>query len=221
MTSTISTENNRVLIIDTKAGNLFSLKAAIERLGFTTNICQQPDEIDYCAIVIPGQGRFGTVMKNISANGWLPYLEQARADNIPMLGICVGMQIFFETSEEDRGVPGLGWFKGQAKALDFPKKPMVGWAELDSNVWPGAMVYFVNSYAVKSSAQGIATTTYGETFCAAICDGSFTGVQFHPEKSSSAGAEIISQSLSPSLRPSLCPSHSPSANIPNKQGANQ
>jgi imidazole glycerol phosphate synthase glutamine amidotransferase subunit len=185
----------KVLIIDTKAGNLFSLQSAIERLGFEVFISDKPDTQLYDGIVIPGQGRFGTVMKNISALGWPEYLEQAFKRNIPMLGICVGMQIFFEASDEDPDSTGLGWLKGRAKALDFPKKPMVGWAALESESWDQKVVYFVNSYAIKSSEKQVATTTYGETFCAAIRLGSLTGVQFHPEKSSQAGAEIIRQAL--------------------------
>jgi cyclase len=187
--------NKTILIVDTKAGNLFSLKAAIERLGYSAVILDKPNDAQYAGIVIPGQGRFGTVLKNIRANGWQDYLQGARANNIPMLGICVGMQIFFEASAEDEDAVGFGWFKGKAEALDFPKKPMVGWAELDSNVWPNSIVYFVNSFAIKDSEFSIATTTYGETFVAAIKDGSFTGVQFHPEKSSTDGAEIIRQAL--------------------------
>jgi glutamine amidotransferase len=192
--------SNLILIVDTKAGNLFSLKAAIERLGYVAVILDKPDvDANYAAIVIPGQGRFGTVLNNIRANGWQGYLEAARASNIPMLGICVGMQIFFEASAEDEDASGFGWFKGKAEALDFPKKPMVGWAELDSNIWPNSIVYFVNSFAIKESEFSIAKTTYGETFVAAINEGNFTGVQFHPEKSAADGAEIIKQALSLSI----------------------
>ncbi len=187
--------NKQILIIDTKAGNLFSLQAAIVRLGFDVTILDKPSDAHFDGVVIPGQGRFGTVLKNITANGWLPYLEKLRHSGIPMLGICVGMQIFFESSDEDAGAEGIGWFKGKANALDFPKKPMVGWAKLDSNIWPKSIVYFVNSYAIKDSQYSIAKTTYGETFSAAVRRDNFTGVQFHPEKSSGAGAEIIRQSL--------------------------
>jgi glutamine amidotransferase len=185
----------KILIIDTKAGNLFSINAAIERLGFETIILDKPSSDFYDGIVIPGQGRFGTVMQNIRANGWDKYLAQARLANLPILGICVGMQIFFESSDEDDGVEGLGWFKGRAVALDFPKKPMVGWANLYSDVWPDVSVYFVNSYAIKQSDISIATTTYGESFCAAVNQGNFTGVQFHPEKSSDIGSQLILQAL--------------------------
>ncbi len=192
-----------ILIIDTKAGNLFSLQSAIERLGFAVTILESAsdakNEQPFDAVVIPGQGRFATVLENIRARGWPDYLEQTFKANIPMLGICVGMQIFFEASEEDPDAKGLGWLEGRARALDFPKKPMVGWAQLDSDYWKEAIVYFVNSYAVKSSDVQIASTTYGENFCAAIKTGSLTGVQFHPEKSGEKGAEIIKRALTNTL----------------------
>ncbi|PHS19489.1 MAG: imidazole glycerol phosphate synthase subunit HisH [Kangiella sp.] len=186
-----------VLIIDTKAGNLFSLRAAIERLGFNVTILQQPNAEFFDAIVIPGQGRFGTVINNISKNRWLDYLKNAYENKLPILGICVGMQIFFEASDEDPNINGLSWFKGKTQALNFPKKPMVGWATLSSQLktWANKSVYFVNSYAIKESEHSIAETTYGETFCAAIKKGSFTGVQFHPEKSSEVGSQIIFEAL--------------------------
>ncbi len=185
----------KILIIDTKAGNLFSIAAAIERLGFETSIREKPCSEKFDAIVIPGQGRFGAVMKNIRNNHWDSYLERARNAEIPTLGICVGMQIFFESSDEDENIEGLSWFKGQAQALAFPKKPMVGWANLDSEIWPDISVYFVNSYAIKTSDITIATTNYGEEFCAAIKYENFTGMQFHPEKSSEVGSKLILQAL--------------------------
>ncbi len=112
-----------------------------------------------------------------------------------MLGICVGMQIFFEASDEDKDADGIGWFKGKANALDFPQKPMVAWPKLDSNTSPDHIVSFVNRYAIKDSQHSIAKPTYGETISAAVRQDNFTGVQFHPEKSSDAGAEIIKQPL--------------------------
>lgn len=190
----------KVLIVDTKAGNLFSLQACIERLGYDSEILQSPKTEnylgdEYTAIVIPGQGRFGTVMKNISANGWPRYLKSAFEQQIPMLGICVGMQIFFTASEEDPEATGLAWFDGKARALEFPKKPMVGWANIETETWQDTCIYFVNSFAIQSAKESIATTFYGEKFCAAIRSGSFTGVQFHPEKSGESGSKIIAESL--------------------------
>ena len=189
----------KVLIVDTKAGNLFSLDAALKRLGFEVSILPKPPTEDFDAVVIPGQGRFGTVLSNLREANWPAYFENCRQQQKPMFGICVGMQIFFESSEEDSGVKGLGWFKGGAEALQFPKKPMVGWADLDTigraSTWPEEPVYFVNSFAVRSSEYAIAKTEYGENFCAAVAKDNFVGVQFHPEKSAECGAEIIRQSL--------------------------
>jgi len=185
----------KILIIDTKAGNLFSLKSAINRLGFIPTILQQPNDEKFDAVVVPGQGRFGAVVKNLAADGWMDYLNSLKGTSIPILGICVGMQIFFERSEEDVGVKGLSWLTGKAKALNFPKKPMVGWASLTSKVWSDSCVYFVNSFAIQNSDHSIAHCTYGETFCAAVHFENFVGVQFHPEKSSIDGAKIIEQVL--------------------------
>lgn len=193
-----------ILIIDTNAGNLFSLTAALERLGFCVTVLSEPNEAQleatFDAVVIPGQGRFGTVMQNIRISGWPEYLKNTYENSTPILGICVGMQIFFEASEEDPKVKGLGWFKGKSEALDFPKKPMVGWAKLTSQIkeYKDSVVYFVNSYAIKQSENMIAETSYGETFCAAIKMGSFTGVQFHPEKSSEAGRAILLEAITAS-----------------------
>jgi len=192
--------SKKLLIIDTLAGNLFSLKAAVERLGFEVDICQSPNDNSYDALVIPGQGRFGAVVKQLRKQGWDVYSKKALEQGLPMLGICVGMQIFFEASDEDAGVPGFSWFKGKAEALDFPKKPMVGWAELESSdpIFSEKMVYFVNSFAIETATESVATTEYGQRFSAAVKKGSFYGVQFHPEKSSQAGLEIIKNILMPS-----------------------
>jgi len=190
--------SRKVLIIDTLAGNLFSLQAAIERLGYSVEIRQSPNEQHFDAIVIPGQGRFGAVVTQLRKQGWADYCQKALQQAIPMLGICVGMQIFFEASDEDPDVEGFGWFKGKAKALDFPKKPMVGWAELHSDdaLFSNKVVYFVNSFAVEKADESVATTDYGQTFCTAVRLGSFYGVQFHPEKSSQAGLQMMQQILS-------------------------
>mgnify|MGYP005812944997 CR=1 FL=1 len=187
--------SKKILIVDTQAGNLFSLRAAIERLGFRAIILDEPNDDIFDGIVIPGQGRFGRVMQSVRDKGWVSYLKQARLNEIPILGICVGMQIFFEFSDEDKNVKGLAWFKGKVEALNFPKRPMVGWARLDSQTWSNSSVYFVNSFAVKQSSYSIASTCYGERFCAAVKQGFFTGVQFHPEKSGEVGSQIIERAL--------------------------
>ncbi len=185
----------KVLIIDTHTGNLFSLQAAIQRLGYETILLTHPNNDHFDAIVIPGQGRFGTVMKTINQYRWNDYLKKSWKNNIPILGICVGMQVFFESSDEDPDISGMSWLKGKVEQLDFPKKTMVGWAVLSGKYWHNRIVYFVNSYAIKSSPYSISHTTYGESFCAAIQYGSLMGVQFHPEKSSLTGQKILQQVL--------------------------
>ncbi len=193
----MSKAKKQILIVDTKAGNLFSLKAALQRLNFDVTILDRPPSKRFDGIVIPGQGRFGTVIDNITQANWPEYFTDCKKNNIPMLGICVGMQIFFEASDEDPSAKGLAWFKGRVQSLDFPKKPMVGWADLNTTglakQWPKKPVYFVNSFAIRTSNNAIATTQYGENFCAAIASDNFVGVQFHPEKSSFCGSKIIEQ----------------------------
>jgi len=191
--------NNRVLIVNTRAGNLYSLRASIERLGFQTVTANSPSDEIFSSIVIPGQGRFGTVMENLKSNGWIDYLYQEKEKGQRIIGICVGMQIFFEKSAEDPGVAGLGWLKGEVIAPNFPKKPMIGWAQLESNVWPDEIVYFVNSYAVKTSEFCIAKTFYGESFCAAVSNKNIFGMQFHPEKSGATGSKLMRQLLTGAL----------------------
>ena len=184
-----------VTIIDTKAGNLFSLKACLERVGKTVTIAATPDDLVGEQLVLPGQGHFGSVMRNLEQSGWIDCLNLWRSQNKPILGICVGMQIFFESSQEASAINGLGWFKGHAEKLNFPKQPMVGWAKIQSSTLTEGTPYFVNSYAIRESEQCIATTSYGETFCAAVKDNKVVGFQFHPEKSSLYGQQLMATVL--------------------------
>lgn len=192
--------NKTLGVINTKAGNLFSLYACLKRIGFNTVQINTTDDIEnnsVDALVIPGQGRFGQVMKQLTATGLDSSIIQWVRQDKPLLGICVGLQVLFEQSEEDPGVRGLGIFAGKVERLDSPKQPMVGWSKLNSSV--GSMnekiVYFVNSFGVKQSAVTAATVTYGEQFVAATNQGNIWAFQFHPEKSGEVGEEIIKQCL--------------------------
>ncbi|MCO7223092.1 imidazole glycerol phosphate synthase subunit HisH [Pleionea sp. CnH1-48] len=180
-----------ITILNTEAGNLFSLSAALKAIGFDVVIANTPSEVKGSQLVIPGQGRFGTVMQTLESNNWLPFLDQWRKEQKQVVGICVGMQILFEDSAEDNNTKGLGWFKGRAEKLNFPKQPMVGWANISSSRLPEGAAYFVNSYAIRDASQCIARTHYGESFCAAVNDKTITGLQFHPEKSGQYGRQLL------------------------------
>ena len=183
-------------IINTGAGNLTSLYQAILSIGKTAIIINDANAFEstiFSNIIIPGQGHFGSVMTTLNQKKISPLLQQWKQDNKPILGICVGMQIFFEGSDEDPEVTGFGWLSGRAKTLNFPKKPMVGWCEVQPthSFLTKGNAYFVNSFGIKFSDFEIAQTTYGEVFCSAIKKNNLIGVQFHPEKSSHYGLEVI------------------------------
>ncbi len=187
-------------IINTGAGNLTSLQQAIRAVGLTTTVIDSADvfrQRNFAHIVIPGQGRFGAVMNRLNETGLSDLLQQWQQQNKPIFGICVGMQIFFEGSDEDQNISGLGWLQGRAKALAFPKRPMVGWSSVDPtlNFLNRGNAYFVNSFAIKHTEFEVATTEYGEQFSSAVKKDKLIGVQFHPEKSSSYGLEVIKKCL--------------------------
>ena len=192
-------------ILDTEAGNLASVRAALDRLGLAHRTLgdAQTDGLD--AILVPGQGRFGAVMASLDARGWRDELLAWARDGKPLVGICVGQQILFEGSDEDPDARGLALLPGRAERLAFPKAPMVGWAPVawrDAGL-PDGDAYFVNSFAVRPSdalrASGaiLAETAYGERFASAVRSGSVTAVQFHPEKSGAWGQRVLAHLLAP------------------------
>lgn len=196
-----SVEPKVVGVINTKAGNLFSLYACLNRIGYSTVQINNPQDMvrnQVDALMVPGQGRFGQVMKQLVATGLDETIKDWIVADKPFLGICVGLQVLFKQSEEDPGVAGLGIFEGKVERLNSPKQPMVGWSKLssDDEGLNENIVYFVNSYGVKQSDVTAATVTYGEQFIAAINQGNAWAVQFHPEKSGDVGEEVIKQCLS-------------------------
>ena len=196
-----SVEPKVVGVINTKAGNLFSLYACLNRIGYSTVQINNPQDMvrnQVDALMVPGQGRFGQVMKQLVATGLDETIKDWIVADKPFLGTCVGLQVLFKQSEEDPGVAGLGIFEGKVKRLNSPKQPMVGWSKLssDDEGLNEKIVYFVNSYGVKQSDVTAATVTYGEQFIAAINQGNAWAVQFHPEKSGDVGEEVIKQCLS-------------------------
>jgi len=189
-----------VLIVDYGVGNLLSLKVALEKTGLIATITtptQSLKEAD--AIALPGVGNFtaaAQALKPIKAD----LVDIAKAGT-PILGICLGLQLFFEASEEGPG-EGLAFFKGKDVRLTGPVKvPHMGWNalnivkpnELFNGINDGAYVYFVHSlYPVPADPDIMCTTTeYGETFTSAVAKSNIYGTQFHPEKSGDIGLTIL------------------------------
>ena len=192
-------------IVDYGVGNLRSAQKAFETLGQPAEITSDPERIAAApAVVLPGQGAFGTCMENLAAAGLVEPVRQAARSGRPFLGICVGMQILFDESEESPGVPGLGIFGG--RVVRFPrdpdrKVPHMGWNQLKiarrvpalASVEDGAYVYFVHSYHPVPADPGVVatTTSYGLDFVSSVGrDNVYAGV-FHPEKSQRVGLALL------------------------------
>jgi imidazole glycerol-phosphate synthase subunit HisH len=192
-------------IVDYGVGNLRSAQKAFETLGQPAEITSDPERIAAApAVVLPGQGAFGTCMENLAAAGLVEPVRQAARSGRPFLGICVGMQILFDESEESPGVPGLGIFGG--RVVRFPrdpdrKVPHMGWNQLKiarrvpalATVENGAYVYFVHSYHPVPVDPGVVatTTSYGLDFVSSVGrDNVYAGV-FHPEKSQRVGLALL------------------------------
>ncbi len=186
----------RVGIINTDAGNVKSVIYAFTKLGCIASILDEPtDEID--VLVIPGQGRFGKVMQALRKRQLDHYIRQWYFSKKPIIAICVGMQIFFQDSDEDPDIPGLGIFPDSVTKLDTPKQPVIGWLPLNSktNLLSDKVVYFVNGYGVKATQFATAHVNYQETFTAAIESRGLRAFQFHPEKSGKDGLEVLAKCL--------------------------
>jgi glutamine amidotransferase len=193
-------------IIDYGSGNLRSVSKAFEHVGANVRLVSKPEEFDkLAAVVLPGVGSFGDCVRNLrEARLWDPVGEWLESGK-PFLGICLGYQLLFESSEESPGVQGFGRFKGSV--VRFPsdaglKVPHMGWNTIELSkpgcpLWRGLSadpyVYFVHSYfPVPASPEIVAgRCTYGQSFAAAIWDTNIMAVQFHPEKSQDAGLAML------------------------------
>lgn len=185
-----------VVIIDLNSGNLLSLENALSRKDQPLSRIQQPDAYDFTGdeiLVLPGQGRFAFITDRMDDLGWRGFLTDWLTAGGQLVGICVGMQILFEGSDEDPLARGLGYLKGHCQRLNHPKTPMVGWAQLNSYKlnMKDQYAYFVNSYGVPDCKHATAKVTYGNTFCAAVQKNRVYGFQFHPEKSGHFGRELL------------------------------
>ena len=194
----------KIAIIDYGMGNLHSAAKALEKVGAQVAVTRDPERVRQAdKVVLPGVGAFGDCMKNLNERGLAPVIHEVIAAGKPFLGICVGLQMLFEGSEEDPGVAGLGIFKGLVRKIVAPglKIPHMGWNNLEyrtssslfQGLPPAAYVYFVHSYhAVPTDESCItAVTDYGGQVTAAVGRGLVQAVQFHPEKSSAVGLKIL------------------------------
>jgi glutamine amidotransferase len=196
--------NNVIAIIDYGVGNLYSVEKAFARLGAEAAVTSDPAAITAAAkVVLPGVGAFGDCMENLAAYGLTDVVRTVAAKGTPLLGICVGLQILFDGSEEDPGVPGLGIFPGLVRRLVAPglKVPHMGWNSLAvagespllRDLPANPYVYFVHSYHAVPDDPALVTawTDYGGRVTAAVGRGNVQAVQFHPEKSGDTGLEIL------------------------------
>ena len=199
-----------VAIIDYDAGNIRSVEKAVRYLGKEVTVTSEPEEILAAdRVILPGVGAFGDAMKRLHAMGLVEVIRQAAGRGTPFLGICLGLQLLFEKSEESPGVPGLGLLQGEILRLpELPglKVPHIGWNSLKypnpgwlfRGIPEDSYVYFVHSYYLKAQDEGIvtATTEYGTLVHASVESGNLFACQFHPEKSSETGLTILETFLS-------------------------
>ena len=180
-----------VVVVDYGAGNTRSVRAALSRLGKSSEVASDPDTIRGAAfVVLPGVGSARSAMQHLNETGAATALRQRFADAGPTLGICLGLQLSLESSEEDGGVMGLALIEGHVRRMDAERVPRLGWAVVDP--W-GDSFYFAHSFAAESP-DAVATS---DGVTAVVRRGSFVGVQFHPEKSGPAGLHFLEQCLSP------------------------
>lgn len=180
-----------VIVVDYGAGNTRSVRAALAHLGRSSEVSSDPGSIAGAdLLILPGVGSARSAMEHLNTTGAADALRDRFARDRPILGICLGMQLALQSSEEDGGVEGLGLLEGNVRRLHADRVPRLGWAVVEP--W-GDAYYFAHSFAGES--PNVIATSDGIN--AAVQRGSFLGVQFHPEKSGAAGLEFLEKCLSP------------------------
>ena len=192
-------------IIDYDAGNIKSVENAFKLLGTDSLVTREPDEIlraDH--VILPGVGSFGDAMRKLEEYRLVDVIRKVVDNGTPFMGICLGLQLLFDSSDESEGVAGLGILRGKIKRIPdkgILKVPQIGWNSLkypnEGRLFKGideeSFVYFVHSYYLDADDKSIvkATTEYGTTIDASVEQNNVFACQFHPEKSSGVGLKIL------------------------------
>lgn len=198
-----------IALVDYGAGNLRSVAKALERSGLKVAVTADPDALPRAsAVVLPGVGAFATAAERIRASGLYEAVLAARAAGRPYLGLCLGLQLLFDESEEHGTTPGFGWIAGRVErfpAADPNGRPLrvphIGWNRVRfagehpmlAGLPPADDFYFVHGYRAvpRDPRRVVGTTKYGGAFAAAVADEGMFAVQFHPEKSQWAGKRLL------------------------------
>lgn len=193
----------RVALVDYGAGNLRSAARALAEAGGDPVVITAPEGLrNTGAIMVPGVGAFAPAMTSLASAGLVEPIKAAARSGVPLIGICLGMQLLYERSEEGEPMPGLGLLAGTVRRLPpGVKVPHMGWNALEAHTEDPVLhglprqpyVYFVHSYVVapRDFSTIVAETTYGARFPAIVRQGRIWGLQFHPEKSSRTGARLL------------------------------
>lgn len=198
-----------VAIIDYGAGNLSSVKKALDYLGAESEITQDRDKILSAShVILPGVGSFGDAMNSMQERGLVETVKEAALSGKPFLGICLGLQLLFEESDESPDVKGLGLLKGRIVTIPKDnglKVPHMGWNSVElkqrNGIFDGiddeSYFYFVHSYYLKDADVDVVAgvTHYGVEIQCAVQNGNLSATQFHPEKSSKAGLKLLENFL--------------------------
>ncbi len=192
-----------IAIIDYGMGNLHSVEKALQKVGAQTAIVAEPEGIKEAeALILPGVGAFGKGMENLHQRGFPQVVREWVAAGKPLLGICLGLQLLFEESEEMGIHEGLGLLPGRVMRFQGPLKvPHIGWNQIHpvqpspilEGITDGSYAYFVHSYYAQPADPTVvlATTDYGVEFASVVGKGNVFGLQFHPEKSQAVGLRIL------------------------------
>ncbi|MFL5757595.1 MAG: imidazole glycerol phosphate synthase subunit HisH [Chloroflexota bacterium] len=202
--ATIEERGLPVAVVDHGAGNLVSIRQALSAVGAEPRLATHPGDLEgVAAIVLPGVGAAAPAMERLAEAGLVPAIASWVADGRPLLGICLGLQLLFEGSDED-GAQTFGFVPGRSVLLrNAPRLPHIGWNQVErvrdhpvfAGTAPDADFYFVHSYAGQPAAEArwtvLAETEHGERFVSVLATSSVVGVQFHPERSGADGLRLL------------------------------